>query len=1526
MADANTDFGRVADDLRRAASAFALLTSSATAFGSALNQFRQFEKQLILTNAIAGGTVKQFNAMESAARQFSLATTVTATEAAGALQNLAQAGFTAEESLQSMSGVLLLAQATFVDIAIASDLLTSSIRAFKLEATDTSRVSNVLAASVTSSLATIDKLAFAMRQVAPVAELANLSIEETAALLNQLFNVGLRGEQAGTALRNIIIRLVRPLGEASDILREYGIATNDAAGELLPLVEILQQLKDKGVSNAELARIFETEALAGVVALMDATSAGLDGATSAYQRNLEAITDTDRALELAVENLGSLDGQLKLTQNAINDVQKDLGKALAPAIILIGETIRDLIEAFRNLSPETQRLLANTGAIAAGFAVLLASVNAIALLFGGVAFSAVTRFGAALFGAEKAIGGTVRQAGLLRKAVAGLGGIVARATAAFAAWIPALSGVARAAVALTPQGRIIVGLITLAGLLASTAVAWKNWGDEGKAAIDKIRFDNISGSKANALSLADDIVPESEVTELQARVDAINEQLEVAQLIQSPRDNIDTTRRITGKSSALLEEAEENLALLDEEFEGIQDLLARRQEYLEKIAELRATTEQGKYSTVAEYLNDTVFFKDTINTFYDNLDAETAGILQAYDERSGPAEDALESARQAVETAQKQNSESIRRFLDQVVDREENELGDEFALYEDRVADALGNRDIFNRVAEILQEQGDFSAIDVIVQSLKSLNDPAVNQLITDLLNTRRKELISGISLAAQAAQAGLEADAEALRIELLEYEADNSTVMAEAVGAATEAGLAQLAVDLDELTGDLEGSAQEIFQDFKQFNSAAFNEAVNAAFDGSGFDLSGASIGDVFGGQALMDAIYAEVDADTTTEEFNAIAQQKFEEYSTAVNNLVNTIIASLQLNPDQVKALQDSAASVLEIIEATIDAGLKGVESNVAATTKRVKTANKPKRGGGGGGKSADQLAKEALRDARKIEDAFRDAEKEVLNAKQTFAENAFGILPAARTADLLGLDIEAIEQDFDRKITRLKRKLEDLNLDFTGSPEQQAQLKAQTEQAIELIEKAKQAEIDAATSFEAQMDRRSESLDLFIRDLETLAFESQDTFTKVAAGIGAAFAEYQKDLVTLVDITRDAVTGYLDTITTGISDFIFDNENAWETFKKSMLDISKQIFEGFTKGLMQQAISSLTGGGGSIFGNALQPSRGDVGGGNAETPGIGGGGFLGKLFGGLGGGGQQGGAGANAGAAQIQQGTQAVATALQQGAVQIQQAMTQVGSQTRAGGAQVNSGFQQGSQQVRQGGQDTGSALNETASTVRSANQQIAASASAGGSGGGAGGGGFLTSLFSTALSFFADGGYVQAKKINTGVTGKQMRSIMKAYADGGKITGPGSGTSDDILAFLSNGEFVSTAKTTKQFQPVLEALNAGDTGQAIVRLLQSANNNRSPNVPAYAQGGLVVGGNYVGPPSVNLTEPRAVLIDSGAGNTSSNNTVNNRRGGDTIVNIHMSYTNNGKADDRSARRSADQMAKRVGMQIQRSKKNT
>ncbi|MBR1230202.1 hypothetical protein JQ600_35495 [Bradyrhizobium sp. AUGA SZCCT0176] len=94
--------------------------------------------------------------------------------------------------------------------------------------------------------------------------------------------------------------------------------------------------------------------------------------------------------------------------------------------------------------------------------------------------------------------------------------------------------------------------------------------------------------------------------------------------------------------------------------------------------------------------------------------------------------------------------------------------------------------------------------------------------------------------------------------------------------------------------------------------------------------------------------------------------------------------------------------------------------------------------------------------------------------------------------------------------------------------------------------------------------------------------------------------------------------------------------------------------------------------------------------------------------------------------------------------------------------------------------------------------------------------------------TAIFGFSDGGMV-------GGTGLSLTGTGGLFADGGFVSGPGTGTSDSIPARLSDGEFVVNAAATKQFAPLLQAINSGnlpsfkDGGDASGRQEQGGGND-------------------------------------------------------------------------------------------------
>lgn len=369
-------FSQLNSQLSQAVGHFTQLISSATAFGQAIGQFKALETQLALTNAAAGGTAETFERMGAASRQFAFATTASAQEAASALFYLAQAGYSVEQSMNALPGVMILAQATMQDVAFTSDLLASTLMTYQLTSLDTTRVANLFAAAQMNSLASLDKLAFSLRQIGPVASAMGQELEKTTAFLAELYNVGLRGEQAGTALRNVMVRLAKPVGAAATVLNKYGIATVKASGEARELEEVLQDLYKAGLSNSEAVDLFGVEALAGGLALVRSVGDGL------WQSQLDAISNTNAAFDMAMQQMNTLDGAMKQARNAINDVFITLGEAIAPVIADMAITIRELVISFNELDPATRRTMAIMAAAVVVFTGVMAAVRTLMFAFG----------------------------------------------------------------------------------------------------------------------------------------------------------------------------------------------------------------------------------------------------------------------------------------------------------------------------------------------------------------------------------------------------------------------------------------------------------------------------------------------------------------------------------------------------------------------------------------------------------------------------------------------------------------------------------------------------------------------------------------------------------------------------------------------------------------------------------------------------------------------------------------------------------------------------------------------------------------------------------------------------------------------------------------------------------------------------------------------------------------------------------------------------------------------------------------
>lgn len=182
-------------------------TTTLAAFGSALSYTIDFERQMSKVKALSGATAETMDKLTKSALEFGSTTAFTATQVGELQEELIKLGFTSDEVLNSTGGILDLAAATGTELASSAELAGATLRIFNFDATEMSRVTDVLALSTTKSSLSMEKLATIMPTVGKTAELAGVSLEKTVALSAQLTDRGLDASSAATSLRNIFLEL-----------------------------------------------------------------------------------------------------------------------------------------------------------------------------------------------------------------------------------------------------------------------------------------------------------------------------------------------------------------------------------------------------------------------------------------------------------------------------------------------------------------------------------------------------------------------------------------------------------------------------------------------------------------------------------------------------------------------------------------------------------------------------------------------------------------------------------------------------------------------------------------------------------------------------------------------------------------------------------------------------------------------------------------------------------------------------------------------------------------------------------------------------------------------------------------------------------------------------------------------------------------------------------------------------------------------------------------------------------------------
>lgn len=248
-------------------SAFAL--GSVTAFGrSVVKVGADFEDAMARVRAVTDASSMELKTMRNEAERLGATTRYTATEAAGALENLTRNGMTAAQATRSLSGVLQLAQANSIGLAEAADMVTNTMNMFGLSVNDVSRINDTLSSAAANSATDVTLLYEALVNAAPVAKTLGFSLEETSSAIGALAQKGVKGADAGTQLRMALVKLSDP--NITKRLRDHGVAIDEETMKSDGLLGTINKLREANLSLTDLTGIFSQKGAAGMSQLISA--------------------------------------------------------------------------------------------------------------------------------------------------------------------------------------------------------------------------------------------------------------------------------------------------------------------------------------------------------------------------------------------------------------------------------------------------------------------------------------------------------------------------------------------------------------------------------------------------------------------------------------------------------------------------------------------------------------------------------------------------------------------------------------------------------------------------------------------------------------------------------------------------------------------------------------------------------------------------------------------------------------------------------------------------------------------------------------------------------------------------------------------------------------------------------------------------------------------------------------------------------------------------------------------------------
>lgn len=390
------------------------LTGAITGLGAmAVKTTADFDASMSNVSAISGATGNDLQALRDKAREMGAQTKFSASEAADAMSYMAMAGWKTKDMLGGISGVMNLAAASGSDLATTSDIVTDALTAFGKTAEDAGRLSDVMAAASSNANTNVELMGETFKYAASTAGSLGYSMEDTSIAIGLMANAGIKGSQAGTSLKNILVNMAKPTDQMQTAMNVLGLSLQDNEGNMKSLKEVMDDMRagfgnmmisteeynsefqrlttlhEEGTLtdkqyNAELEKLAELaygaegaekakyaamlagkEGMAGMLAIVNASEED-------YNKLTDAVYNCDGSAEKMANTMNdNLKGQFTILKSQLEELAISLGEMLMPMIRSAVEHIQKFVDKLNNLSDGQKKVIVTVALVVAALGPLL---------------------------------------------------------------------------------------------------------------------------------------------------------------------------------------------------------------------------------------------------------------------------------------------------------------------------------------------------------------------------------------------------------------------------------------------------------------------------------------------------------------------------------------------------------------------------------------------------------------------------------------------------------------------------------------------------------------------------------------------------------------------------------------------------------------------------------------------------------------------------------------------------------------------------------------------------------------------------------------------------------------------------------------------------------------------------------------------------------------------------------------------------------------------------------------------------